>query len=161
MAEVYLSLGSNLGDKKNYINSAISLLSQNNGIIISKRSSVFETEPVGNKRQPNFFNAALKITTSIQPSELLNVCKKIEEKLGRVKRPRWYEREIDLDILFYDNLILNTGDLIIPHPEIYYRRFVLEPLDQIALNFICPKTNKSIHTLLKECVDNSLVKKIE
>ena len=161
MYKAYLSLGSNLGNRIDNIVKAIQELSRlEKFVVIKKKSSFYETEPFGFKDQPFFINITIEIETTFEPIFLLKVCKEIEFLLGRKFRERMHEREIDMDILFFNNKTIEAKDLNIPHRELYNRRFVLEPLNEIASDFICPKTNKSVFTLLSECLDNSSVKRI-
>jgi len=158
MNKSFLSLGSNLGDRLNYLEKAIDLLKKTEGVNIIKISSVYETEPVGYKEQPSFLNLVVEIETEIEPEDLLKRCKEIESSLGRTKREKWREREIDIDIIFYNNLIIEKDYIVIPHKELYYRKFVLLPLCEIDPDFICPKTKKSIRTLFNFCNDSSIIK---
>jgi len=157
MEKVYLSLGSNLGDRLDYLSRAVMELKKIEETEIFKSSSVFETEPFGFTEQPYFYNIALEINTGLSPEDLLNECKKIEENLGRSPRGKWREREIDIDILFFGRRIIDTINLVIPHKELSLRRFVLEPLNEIAGEFKCPRSHKSINELLEICTDKSNV----
>ncbi len=131
MAIVYLGIGSNLGNRSENIESAITLLSENN-ITVLRRSGLKETSPVGGPAgQPNFLNGVLKVKTNLLPQQLLDAIKKIERKLGRKKTVPNGPRPIDLDILLYDQLKLQTLRLTIPHPRMLERDFVLEPLKEI------------------------------
>jgi len=147
----YLSIGSNLGNREENCEKAISFLEQN-GIKVTKRSSLYETEPWGVKNQPKFINMAVEVETYLEPQELLKTIKKIEAELGRRSNIRWGPRVIDLDILFYDNLIINTPELTIPHPAIIEREFVLKPLSEIAPDKTHPVIKKSIKELLSEII---------
>jgi 2-amino-4-hydroxy-6-hydroxymethyldihydropteridine diphosphokinase len=161
MFEVYLSLGSNVGDRIDNLTGAMEEINKyKNNLFIGIKSSFYETEPVGFLDQPFFINMALMVHTTYEPIELLNICKKIELTLGRKKREHMHEREIDLDILFFNGIVIESEILTVPHKELYNRRFVLEPLNEIAPDFICPKTNKSVSSLFFECRDRSQVKRI-
>lgn len=149
MSIAYLSIGSNLGNRKENCEKAIALLIKE-GMEVTKRSSFYETEPWGLKDQRKFINMALEIKTKNTPLELLDILKKIEITLGRMKDKRWGPRIIDLDILFYDDLILKTRDLEIPHSLIQEREFVLKPLSEIAPEKIHPVLKKSVKILLTE-----------
>jgi len=149
MAEAYIGIGSNLGNRKQNCEKAISLLTENR-ITVLKRSTMLETEPWGIKDQPKFINMAIKIDTILEPEDLLNLLKEIESAVGRTQTFRWGPRIIDLDILLYDNLILNTNNVQIPHPGIKDRDFVLRPLAEIAPDKIHPVFRKSIKELLRE-----------
>jgi len=149
MAEAYIGIGSNLGNRKQNCEKAISLLTENR-ITVLKRSTMLETEPWGIKDQPKFINMAIKIDTILEPEDLLNLLKEIESAVGRTQTFRWGPRIIDIDILLYDNLILNTNNVQIPHPGIKDRDFVLRPLAEIAPDKIHPVFRKSIKELLCE-----------
>ena len=132
MATIYLGLGSNLGDRHKNIASAVECLNQN-GITIKKLSTIIETDPVGGpKDQGKFLNAVAKAETNLSPENLRNTLKTIEQTLGRVKTAKNGPRTIDLDILLYDMDVVNTSELIIPHPRMLNRDFVMIPLKEIA-----------------------------
>jgi 2-amino-4-hydroxy-6-hydroxymethyldihydropteridine diphosphokinase len=156
---VFLLLGSNLGDCALHIQNAIDSIEQRIGKA-EKISSLYETEPWGVSDQPNYLNAAMIIHTSYSPEELLSLLKQIELIEGRTDQKKYASRTLDIDILFYDDLILNSMDLIIPHPKLQERKFALVPLDEIAFGFIHPLFKKSIHELLEECQDNLRVVKL-
>ncbi len=163
MAEVeaYLSLGSNLGDRLGFLKRAISLISELPGAKVRSVSAIYETEPVGYVDQPEFLNLIVCILTSTEPLDFLRMMKEIEMKIGRVHRDRWHEREIDIDIIFYGDKILDSKDLIIPHPRMHLRKFVLQPLNEIAPNFVHPVNEKEVNQLLADCLDNSRVNRVE
>ena len=155
-----IAIGSNLGTPKKNCIEAIDIISSSPGIKIISKSSFYQTAPVGNTEQDWFINSVIKISTQLNPDILLAVLLEIESKMGRIRKEKWGPRIIDLDLLFYDNLIIKQKDLTLPHPEIQKRNFVLQPLNEIEENFIHPSLNKSINTLLKESKDNSVVKKL-
>ena len=155
-----IAIGSNLGTPKKNCIEAIDIISSSPGIKIISKSSFYQTAPVGNTEQNWFINSVIKISTQLNPDILLAVLLEIESKMGRIRKEKWGPRIIDLDLLFYDNLIIKKKDLTLPHPEIQKRNFVLQPLNEIEENFIHPSLNKSINTLLKESKDNSVVKKL-
>ena len=159
MENVYLSMGSNVENRENYLIEAINELKNDSFIKIKNISSVFETEPIGVVNQPLFLNLVLNVKTRYLPEELLAVCKNIEIKIGRVSRDRWHEREIDIDIIFFNDMVIETDKLTIPHPELYKRRFVLIPLSEIAHDFKCPKTMETVGQILFKCPDKTEVKK--
>lgn len=139
MSIVYIGVGSNLGNRQENCLRAIEFL-EKRGVIVKKRSSMYETEPWGIKEQPRFINMAIEIETGLEPKELLRVLKEIEKEMGREESLKWGPRIIDLDILLFDELILRDG-LEIPHPLMHEREFVLKPLCEIA--------PERVHPLLK------------
>ncbi len=143
MLIVYIGIGSNIGDRKENCRKAIKLLKEN-GIAIKKQSSMYETEPWGVKDQPKFINMAIEVETDKKPEKLLRILKEIEKEIGRAESVKWGPRVIDLDILFYDDMILKTQDLKIPHPLMHERAFVLKPLGEIAPDKKHPVTGKTI-----------------
>jgi 2-amino-4-hydroxy-6-hydroxymethyldihydropteridine diphosphokinase len=156
--DILFSLGSNLGDRKKNLETAISKLTENNLVESLKISSFFETEPYGYVEQPWFLNIAAFGTTKATTLEMLERCKSIETEIGRVKRNKWHEREIDIDIVFFGNTVLNTEKLVLPHPSMHLRRFVLLPSVEIAAGFVHPVFGKTIAELERDCKDNSTVK---
>ncbi len=146
MALVFLSLGSNKGDRLSQIQQAVNFLTADNSIKLVASSAFYETEPWGNKKQCWFVNAVIAIRTELQPVELLRICQSIEAKLGRDRalEEKWGERAIDIDILFYDNLVLSNEILEIPHKYVHERAFALVPMLEIAPNYMHPVLNKSI-----------------
>ncbi len=155
---VMLSLGSNLGEKTLNITRAIELLSKGKIIENIVISSYYESEPLGYSNQPNFINAIVIGETTLSAENLLKECKKIEQNLGRQFRPRWHEREIDIDIILYSDKIIHTEELQIPHPELMKRKFVLIPANEIAGNWKVPPTSNTIAELLENCPDKTRVK---
>jgi len=151
MAIVYIGLGSNVGDRHRNCLTAIELLRQN-GLLVARQSSMHETEPWGVTDQPEFVNMTVETETDLAPIKLLEVLKKIEKDMGRQDTMKWGPRIIDLDILLYDDIIMKTDSLTIPHSLMHERAFVLRPLSEIAGNFIHPVLKKSITDLLKEVI---------
>jgi 2-amino-4-hydroxy-6-hydroxymethyldihydropteridine diphosphokinase len=145
---VYLSLGSNMGDRQHNLNEAIELLSQRAKMF--EVSSTYETEPVGNPDQPRFLNLAVRIQTRLAPLELLTLVKGIEAKLGRTKDKPNAPRPIDIDILFYGDQVIKNRQLTVPHPRLAERAFVLVPLAEIAPKLIHPVSGKSAEKMLAE-----------
>ena len=131
MATVYLGIGSNIGNRKNFIKMAIDSLNER-GICTEELSSIIETEPVGGPPQEKFLNMVAKATTQLQPVDLLKTLKTIEKKLGRTKNVLNGPRTIDIDILLYDNQTISTPVLTVPHPRMRERDFVMIPLNEIA-----------------------------
>jgi len=161
VAIAYIGLGSNLGRKKANIRRAVKLLSKKKDIKILKVSSLYETEPVGYVKQDWFVNTCLKAETNLSPRQLLNTLKDIEKQLKKKKKfIRWGPRTVDLDILLYDNLRLKTKDLVIPHPEMHKRAFILIPLIELEPNLVHPKKRKSILELLANLKRNKEVKRL-
>lgn len=149
MSIVYVGIGSNLGDRETNCFLFLDLLEEK-GIKARKWSALYETEPWGVKGQPGFINAAVEIETDKGPAELLTILKGIEKKVGRTETFRWGPRVIDLDIIFYDDLIVNSEDLQIPHPHAHEREFVLKPLSEIAPDKVHPVLRKTVKELLME-----------
>lgn len=157
MPSAYLCLGSNLGAREKNLTRALSLLSQE--VNLKKVSSIYETEPVGYKEQPLFLNLVCRITTNLNPGGLLRLAKTIESKMGRIPSFPNSPRPIDIDILFYDNKIIKTKDLTIPHPRLAGRAFVLVPLAEIAPELVHPELGKSITELSSNIKGYSEVRK--
>lgn len=151
MAEVYLGLGTNLGDKEANLNVAIEEIRKRVGEITSL-SANYITEPWGFDSQNSFLNAVCKVCTLLSPSEVLSVTQAIERNLGRMKKSingQYSDRPIDIDILLYDNLVIDTPELSIPHPLIHKRLFVMEPLTEIAPKLIHPVLHLSMEDILR------------
>ena len=149
MSVAYIGIGSNLGNRQENCLRAIELL-QKKGIIVKKRSSLYETEPWGVKDQPLFLNMAIEVETKLNPEALLRILKDVEKEVGRKESTRWGPRIIDLDILLLDNIILNEDNLKIPHPLMHKRDFVLLPLCEIAPDIKHPLLKLSIGDLLQQ-----------
>lgn len=146
----YLAIGSNLGDRKGNLDYVGKAIDSDPSIKLLAKSSYIETKPYGVLDQPDFLNGAIKVETIYTPKELLDFCKRTEKLAGRVATRRWGERVLDVDILMYGSDTVFTDDLIIPHPEMHIRDFVLRPLEEIEPHLIHPIKNKSIRELLKE-----------
>ncbi|VAW26530.1 2-amino-4-hydroxy-6-hydroxymethyldihydropteridinepyrophosphokinase [hydrothermal vent metagenome] len=156
--KTFLLLGSNLGNRAKILLEAQKEISSSVGIIVNK-SSIYETLAWGIEDQPAFLNQVLLVETTLTPQELLKTVNKIEELLGRVRHQKWGERLIDIDILYFENQIINEEHLKIPHPEILNRRFTLVPLVEIAADFIHSGLGKTQKELLDLCGDELAVKK--
>lgn len=152
MSRVFLSIGSNLGDRLSNIQQAVATLSMSDKIKIVKTSSFYETEPWGNKNQEWFINAALAIDTDYSPEELLQYCQNIEVQLGRIRKEneKWSQRAIDIDILMYDDLVISSKNLIVPHPFMHLRAFVLVPMLEVKSDLVHPVFKKTISELYDE-----------
>ena len=151
MAEVYLGLGTNLGNKETNLNMAMEEIRKRVGEITSL-SAYYLTEPWGFDSQNSFLNAVCRVCTTLSPSKTLSVTQAIEKDLGRLKKSgggQYSDRPIDIDILLYDDLILNTPDLIIPHPLMHQRAFVMEPLTEIAPELVHPVLHRSMKEILE------------
>lgn len=159
MKRAYLLLGSNEGDREKWLRDAIILVATNCGTII-RMSSIYSTAAWGLEDQPDFLNMALAIDTNLSPLDLLAAIQKVEESLGRQRTVKWGQRTLDVDILFYDNKIIDLPNLKIPHPELAKRRFALEPLCEIAPSHVHPVVNKTVGLLLDECRDKLEVTKL-
>ena len=152
MNGIYLLLGSNIGNRLAYLKEAATLLSKEN-IIIIEESSIYETEPWGPKDQDWFLNVILEISTSYEPKELLEVVLKIESELGRVRKEKWGERCIDIDILYFKNEVVDDTNLSLPHLGIPNRKFTLMPLAEMCPLEKHPTLDKTQMELLAECTD--------
>jgi 2-amino-4-hydroxy-6-hydroxymethyldihydropteridine diphosphokinase len=160
MQEIYLLLGSNLGNSLDYLKNAAQLIDEQIGSII-KPSSYYQTAAWGKSNQPDFINQAISLKSSTPAVKLLNAIWSIEDNLDRKREERWGARTIDIDIIFYGSQIINLPELIIPHKLLHERRFVLMPLNEIAPQFIHPVIGKTINQLLLELTDDLSVRKLE
>jgi 2-amino-4-hydroxy-6-hydroxymethyldihydropteridine diphosphokinase len=156
----YICLGSNLGNRAAHIKEALKALEEK-GIVIEKVSSLYSTEPVEVQQQPRFLNLAAEITTSLSAEELLDLCQKVERKLGRSTKGNKAPRTIDIDIIFYGDKVVQKANLQIPHPRMHMRRFMLAPLCEIAPAFIHPVYKKTISQLIDDVEDYSRVIKLK
>lgn len=159
MNKVYLSLGSNEGSRLQWLQKAIMLIGERCGNI-KKLSPIYETAAWGMTEQPDFLNMTLEVATTENPEELLTIVHTIESDLGRQREVKWGQRTLDIDILLFNNEIIRLPDLVIPHPYLQDRLFVLKPLSEIAPDYIHPVFHKSIAALLDDCSDNLSIKLI-
>lgn len=157
MTRVFIGLGSNIGDRKKNIEVAMRLLDAPPDIKVEKGSSLYTTEPIGYVGQDWFLNSVVEVSTLLSPKDLLHRCQAIEEQMGRVRTMLWGPRTIDLDILLYGEEIIEDDELIIPHPNMHKRGFVLVPLAEIAPEVIHPKLNKKASELLRQLKDGHKV----
>jgi len=157
MVDVCLLLGSNENDRLNNLETAKQLIELRSGKI-EKQSPVYETEAWGLKEQNSFLNQAVLVNTKLAALDLLHELKAIEKEVGRKETVKWGPRVIDIDILFYDDEIIEEEDLKVPHPYIHERKFTLVPLNEIATQLVHPVLKKTVQQLLQECKDGSEVK---
>lgn len=157
----YIGVGSNLGDSLKNCRSAVEGLSGTEGIELATVSSFYKTEPVGIENQNYFINAVIEIKTTLTAQKLFEAMQNIENNMGRQREAKGGPRIIDLDLLFYGQNVIHEHNLIVPHPEIHKRRFVLEPLSEIASYFIHPSFGVSIRGLKDRLSDNKRVEKIK
>ena len=156
MNKVFLQLGSNLGEREQLISSAITNISTQIGTIISQ-SKIYESTPWRVDGQENYLNQIIEIKTELPADKVLELVLSIENDLGRVRLEKWGERLIVIDIIFFNDEIIETSDLCIPHKHMHERNFVLEPLNEIASTFIHPRYNKTVAELLKDSKDTERV----
>lgn len=160
MPNCFLGLGSNIGDRWGYLSDAQQKISERCGQL-HQASSVYETASWGNLDQSSFLNQVLYLKTELSPQLLLQQCQQIEHEAKRERLVKWGDRTLDIDILFYDDLIVSTKELTLPHPYIVLRNFVLVPLAEIAPDFIHPVMQESIASLLKSSADTLEVYKAQ
>lgn len=160
MNKAYLLIGGNTGNRCKNLENAVKHIEKACGQLLSV-SHVYETAAWGKTDQEPFLNQALLITTSLSAEQLLQTVLSIENKMGRLRKERYGPRIIDIDILFYNNTVINEPALTIPHPALPQRRFALEPLNEIAAGYIHPVLKKSVQVLLDECPDPLEVKKLD
>ncbi|MFN0214806.1 MAG: 2-amino-4-hydroxy-6-hydroxymethyldihydropteridine diphosphokinase [Saprospiraceae bacterium] len=151
---VFLGLGSNVGNRGSNLHAAIALIEKNIGKV-AKKSHVYETQPWGEPNQEPFYNQVLMINTTLDPREILDKISRLERELGREKKEKWGPRIIDIDILFYGKRVIRDKGLEIPHPDLHKRAFVLVPMMEIAPEFEHPVLEKQIDELYMDCEDGS------
>ncbi len=160
MVEVFLGLGSNLGDRSKNVDNSIHLLQEMEGVELKERASNYETEPVG-PPQPWFINTAVKLETTFSPELTLTKCKEVERRIGRVDSGKWGPRLVDLDLLLVGNLVLETEKITLPHPQMEKRRFVLLPLLELEPNLVHPKLQVPLKELLPKTEEDKKVIKLQ
>jgi 2-amino-4-hydroxy-6-hydroxymethyldihydropteridine diphosphokinase len=148
MNKVYIAFGSNIGDRGKTIDAALEIVEQR-GMKLIRKSNIYETEPYGYTDQPPFINGAIEVETSLSCREVLKTLLSIESELGRVREFRWGPRNIDLDIIFFNDEVYNEDDLKVPHPDMQNRDFVLRPLNDIAPDFVHPVLRKKIRDIFE------------
>ena len=156
---VFVGLGSNKNDRLEYLKKALKFLSENENVSLEKISSLYETKPYGVKEQDNFYNAAAKIKTSLSLKDFFIFCKEIEEKVGRTKNIRWGAREIDIDILFYNDSIISGEEISVPHKEVLLRDFVIEPLLEIEPDLIHPVKKQKLSEINFNGIEKNIIRK--
>ncbi|GIN88370.1 2-amino-4-hydroxy-6-hydroxymethyldihydropteridine pyrophosphokinase [Heyndrickxia sporothermodurans] len=154
----YLSIGSNIEDREKNLHEACGLLKCEKGVNILSVSSIYETDPVGYTDQGKFLNIAVKVETELIAEDLLDKCLQIEKEMGRIRKIRWGPRTIDLDILLYNNENIETEKLIVPHPRMHERAFVLVPLLEIDPAVQLPNATTPLHQILDEIPDKEGVR---
>jgi len=152
MKQLFLLIGSNLGDRRAYLEKAINLIDFRVASI-GQKSTIYETAPWGNTDQPHFLNQVLSLKSNLHPEELLSICKNIEKSIGRVATDRWGPRIIDIDILLYGDMVYQSHTLQIPHPMMQDRMFTMVPLAEIAPDFVHPVLGGNIQLLKDKCAD--------
>lgn len=161
MSVAYIGLGSNIGDKTGNLKKAIDELGRVSGNKVLAVSSFYKTEPVGEVEQDWFINAVVKIETGLIPRELLKTLLDIERNLGRIREIKWGPRIIDLDILLYDDLVIEEEGLAVPHPHLHERGFALTPLAEIAPGYVHPRLKKSISEILSVFKGSKKIERME
>lgn len=157
----FIGIGSNVGNRIENIRKALTFISENREVKLVAVSSVYESLPFGNHNQQNFYNAVIKVHTSLNHYKLFDFLKKLELKLGRISREHWGPREIDLDILLFDDLILSDDVLTLPHKGMHLRDFVLLPLAEIDKSVVHPVLKISVNDLLNQIKDRTIISKID
>lgn len=159
MIDVFLLLGSNLGNRNTFLHNAIEHIELDIAPVV-KKSAIYETQSWGKTDLPDYLNQVVMLQTMLSAQDVLHRILKIEIEMGRKREEKWGSRIIDIDILFYGSDIINEPNLVVPHPQLHNRRFTLEPLAMLAPDFIHPVLNKSILELKNSLKDDLIVKKL-
>ena len=159
MIDVYLLLGSNLGDRELFLHMALRLI-ENDIAQVAKASAIYETQSWGKTAEPDYLNQVLMLKTGLSAKEVLKRILAIEQEMGRKREEKWGSRTIDIDILLYGDAVINEPDLVVPHPEMHNRRFTLEPLSEIAPQLVHPVFHATIRALKNKLNDTLIVKKL-
>lgn len=154
---VWFSLGSNLGDRLSHLQAAVDALHDEKSIQVIRISPIYKTEAWGNTNQPDFFNCVIEARTNLAPEQVLTIILETERKLGRIRNERWGPRTIDIDILLMGQLTHTSDQLILPHPELHRRLFVLIPLADLSPDLLHPIEQKTIRDLVEQCTDRGEV----
>ncbi len=160
MSQVYLLLGANIGKRFDQMRAAFQEIGEQIGAVV-RYSSLYETAAWGMNDDPSYLNQVILVETALEPLAVLKRINKIEEKLGRIRNLKWESRLIDIDILFYDDRVISTPELSVPHPYLHLRRFTLIPLNEIAPDLLHPVLKKNTKDLLKELKDELDVRKLD
>ncbi|MGH2349886.1 MAG: 2-amino-4-hydroxy-6-hydroxymethyldihydropteridine diphosphokinase [bacterium] len=155
MVRAFLSLGSNLADRRAILDDALTRLEAPGRISVIRRSSLYETAPVGKTDQPAFLNLVAEVETSLAPDALLDILQDAEQAFGRTRTVRWGPRTLDIDILLYGDTLIRTERLVVPHPEMTRRRFVIEPLVEIAPDLVLPD-GRPVRGVLETVLDQDV-----
>jgi 2-amino-4-hydroxy-6-hydroxymethyldihydropteridine diphosphokinase len=158
MDSIVLSLGSNIGDRHAYIDEACKLLEERD-VKIDRKSAIYESEPVGFTGQDEFLNQILVVETELSPMQLLDICLQVEQHMGRIRVEKNGPRNIDIDLLFYKDEIMSEKTLLLPHPRVAERRFILVPLAELLPDELHPVMDVSFQELLENCEDDSMVER--
>ncbi|MDQ7815818.1 MAG: 2-amino-4-hydroxy-6-hydroxymethyldihydropteridine diphosphokinase [Melioribacteraceae bacterium] len=162
VSNIFLGLGSNVGDRLSYLKLAVERILKAGNCFLKKSSSIYETRPYGNLELGNFFNAVIQIDTALKPDELFEFVKRLEIEIGRKEtKKKWAPREIDIDILFYNQLIYNENYLVIPHPAVLKRDFVLIPIIEISSDFSHPVIRKKLCNLDLNLLESYIINKTD
>jgi 2-amino-4-hydroxy-6-hydroxymethyldihydropteridine diphosphokinase len=158
---IFLGFGGNQGDRLSTMQTALSRLTSGAGLMVQKKSSLYETEPWGvEEPQPWYYNAVAEITTGLSPAELLAAGQKVEDEINCGRKTHNQSRQMDIDILFYGPLVSDNAHVTVPHPRAAQRRFVLAPMAEIAPEFLHPVLKQTMRTLLAQCPDRSTVRRL-